>query len=112
MRRKARPIGWRGGRDSGGRGIAGDASPRFALLPLGEGWGEGVCYCERFPIIESPLTLTLSRRERGPERASHTTCTFRPARRLRLIIWRPLAVRMRARKPILRARFFLLILCG
>jgi hypothetical protein len=44
--------------------------------------------------------------------ADQTACTFRPSRRFRLISLRPLLVRMRARKPIFRARFFLEILCG
>src|SRR5688572_17022701 len=43
-------------------------------LPPGEGWGEGVCYCARISIIESPLTLTLSRRERGPD--EYEACLF------------------------------------
>ena len=34
-----------------------------------------------------------------------TICTLRPARRLALMILRPFLVRMRPRKPALRARF-------
>jgi hypothetical protein len=43
---------------------------------------------------------------------SYTTWTLRPARRLRLIIWRPFLVRILERKPTARARFTLLILWG
>ena len=42
-------------------------------------------------------------------RRGQTTCTRRPARRLLLIVLRPFFVRIRARNPILRARFTLLI---
>ena len=41
-----------------------------------------------------------------------TTCTCRPARRFLLMILLPLGVRMRARKPILRARLIFDILRG
>ena len=37
---------------------------------------------------------------------------FRPARRLRLMILRPETVRIRARKPCVRARFNLLFRLG
>jgi len=42
----------------------------------------------------------------------YTTCTRRPALRLRLIICRPFLVRILERKPMLRARFILLVLWG
>jgi len=48
--------------------------------------------------------------KRGP--ACQTTWTCLPTRRLRLMIRRPLLVRIRARKPIFRARFRFEILRG
>jgi hypothetical protein len=42
----------------------------------------------------------------------YTTWTRRPTRRLLLMVFRPLGVRIRARKPILRALFTFEILCG
>jgi len=37
--------------------------------------------------------------------AGQITCTRLPARRFRLMVFRPFLVRMRALKPLLRARF-------
>src|SRR5688572_15788621 len=39
----------------------------FLPLPPGEGWGEGTSGVESVSHAKRPLTLTLSRRERGPE---------------------------------------------
>src|SRR5688500_14783883 len=50
------------------RTIIGEALPP---LPPGEGWGEGGCGREAALGVQGPLTLTLSRRERGPEGARH-----------------------------------------
>ena len=41
-------------------------------------------------------------------RQGQTTWTRRPTRRVRLMVWRPFLVFIRARKPILRARLMLL----
>ena len=52
-----------------------------------------------------------ARRAEGPG-GPQTTCTLRPFLRLRLMSLRPLCVRMRALKPIFRARLILEILRG
>src|SRR4051812_36646718 len=52
--------------------------PVFPPLPSGEGRGEGVLEYECVLILECTLTLTLSRRERGPE-TQDTTGSATPA---------------------------------
>jgi hypothetical protein len=49
---------------------------------------------------------------KNAEKYCYTTWTRRPTRRLLLMVFRPLGVRIRARKPILRALFTFEILCG